>query len=440
MKLRLLLPALLLTSAAGCGSILDTTPQDQIPTDRQIVDGPTAEAALVGAYDGLQAISYYGRTFLVLGDLPADNAQHNGTFQYLGDVDRNKIAADNTAATNVWGAIYEAVARVNTIIAKVPGVSGIPEAQSKEILGESYALRALHYHNLVKLWGGVPMPLEPITSADDAAKVTRAPVSAVYTQILSDLDQAATLVGNTADRTRVTKLFVPALRARVLLYKGDYAGALAAANLVLAGRDTLTVPYADLFTVEGTPTSEDVFRVSFTAQEYNEMGYYYLGTGRREVAPTRNLNDAYEAGDVRKPWTVQPRRSAFQGTKFPTTVGAEDLHVIRLAEVVLIKAEALARQNQLVEAVAEYDKVRVRAKLAPHVLGVDVTTQAQVLLAIEKERRLELALEGDRWPDLVRSGRATAVLGVAACQTLFPIPARELIVAGGMTQNPPCPN
>jgi len=101
----------------------------------------------------------------------------------------------------------------------------------------------------------------------------------------------------------------------------------------------------------------------------------------------------------------------------------------------LIKAEALARLNQLAAAVAEYNKVRVRAGLAPHTLGVQVTTQADVINAIVKERRLELALEGDRWPDLVRLGTATTVLGITQNQTLFPIPANDVNTAG-LTQNP----
>jgi hypothetical protein len=128
--------------------------------------------------------------------------------------------------------------------------------------------------------------------------------------------------------------------------------------------------------------------------------------------------------------------------KSPTTIGGEDIHVIRFAEVILIRAEAYARLNgagQLGLAVAEYNKIRVRAKLAPHVLGIDVTTQTDVLNAIDKERRLELALEGDRWPDLNRTGRAAAVMGLTPGQTfqlLYPIPQRERVVAPALTQNP----
>ena len=442
MRLRPLLAGLALCAAAGCDSALQTEPVDRVPSENQIVDAPTARAALIGAYDGLQALSYYGRTFLVLGDLSADNARHRGTFQYLKDVDLNTIKADNTAVESVWGAIYSALARTNTLLAKVPAITGLTDAEKNQILGEGHFLRALHLHNLTKFWGDVPMPLTPITSADEAATVTRTPQAQVYTQILADLAMAEQLMTN-AKQTRQGSLGgVRALRARVLLYTANYQGALDATTAVVGMGYTLAPNYPELFTADGSNTPEDVFRVTFTPQEYNEMGYYYLRAGRREVAVTPGLNAAYEAGDVRKSWTVAPSGSEFQGTKFPTTIGGEDIHVIRLAEVILIRAEALARLNgagQLTLAVAEYNKLRVRAKLAPHVFGVDVLTQADVLAAIDKERRLELALEGDRWPDLVRSGRAVSVMGLPpdrAYQALYPIPASERVVAPGLTQNP----
>ena len=127
---------------------------------------------------------------------------------------------------------------------------------------------------------------------------------------------------------------------------------------------------------------------------------------------------------------------ALSGSKWPTTIGGEDMHAIRFAEVLLIKAEAQVRQNDLVGAVETYNPIRVRAGLAPHVLGTDVTTQAEVLAAIEHERRVELAMEGDRWPDLVRTGTATTVLGIPEFQTLWPIPQAERTAAPGLTQNP----
>jgi hypothetical protein len=435
-KRRFLIPVLLLAGFTACSKELSTAPSDQVLAEQAIVDAPTARAALAGTYAGLQALGYYGRNLEIIGDLPADNAIWSGTFQYLGDIGRDSIKADNTTTTSVWTAVYAVIARANMILTKVPGLPDLSTQEKSEILGEAYFLRALSYHNLVKFWGAVPMPLQPILVASEASKYPRVAVPQVYTQILSDLTQAAQLITNTTNTRQATVMAVHAIRARVLLYNADYQGALDEANIVLAGRDTLVENYADLFTAAGTNTTEDIFRVAFTPVQYNEMGYYYLGTGRRELQPSTNLNSAYETGDVRKAWTVQPRGSRnLQGTKFPTTIGAEHLHVIRLAEVMLIKAEALARLNQLAAAVQEYNKVRVRAKLAPHVLGVNVTTQAEVLAAIEKERRLELALEGDRWPDLVRLGTAATVRAIPAFRALFPIPAND-VSTGGLTQNP----
>ena len=451
MRLRFFMPvALFALAVVGCDRTLTTEPGDRVPADQIIVDAPTAIAALNGAYDGLQSLSYYGLDAQLLGDLPADNSTWVGTYQFLGDVEINQIAADNPEVTDMWEAIYKQIDRDNVIIARVPGVVSIDEDTKKDVVGEAYFLRALSYHNLVKFWGDVPTPLAPVSSADDAAKYTRTPVLQVYTQILSDLDKAAAMISHENDDTRrATQSAVEAIRARVLFYRAsvpganaaaDYQAALDAANVVLDGRDALTVPFGDLFTATGSDTDEDIFRVSFTPAEYNLLGDYWLYDGRAEVRPTTELASTFAANDRRAPFTFGPRTpgsSRLQGTKWPTTIGAEHPHVIRLAEVVLIKAEALARLNQLPAAVAEYNKVRARAGLPSHVFGVDVMTQADVVKAIMLERRHEFAFEGDRWPDLVRAGLAASVKDLEKPgYVLFPIPLRETTTAPGVTQNP----
>lgn len=450
MRLNRAIPTVLaLLVVAGCDSVLSTTPKSSVPADQIIVDSKSALGALTGAYDGLQSSSYYGLDIQLLGDLPADNSTWVGTYQFLGDIEVNQIHSDNPEVTDMWTAIYEQINRDNVIIDRVPQVDAIDEDTRNEVLGEAYFLRALAYSNLVKFWGAVPMPLTPVQSADDAAAFTRTPALDVYTQILKDLDSAAAMISNESDSRRATKMAVEAIRARVLFYRAsvaganaaaDYQAALDAANVVLAGRDELTVPFGDLFTANGTDTDEDIFRVSFTAAEYNNLGYYWLYAGRTEVRPTTELAATFETGDLRIPYTFGPRTpgsTRLQATKWPTTIGAEHPHVIRLAEVVLIKAEALARLNRLAEAVDEYNKVRERAGLPDHVLGVDVTTQDDVLAAIMLERRHEFAFEGDRWPDLVRAGLAISVkdLGDPGF-VLFPIPLRDMTTTPGMTQNP----
>jgi len=440
--------AITLSLTVGCSSVLDTEPYDRIAANSEIVDAATAQAAINGAYDALQGTGMYGQYLEVSSALVSHEAEWAGTFQYLGDMAVNRMTADNAAVSTMWTSHYQQIDRDNTVLLHVPDVANIPDAARDEILGQAHFLRALSYHNLVKYWGSVPMPLVPVSKPSDASNYTRAAVADIYTQILSDLDQAATLVKNTTDTRRVSVTAIRALRARVLLYRAsitgattDYQGALDAANAALAGNDALTaVPFASLFTATGTNTAEDIFRVSFSTAERNSLANYYLAAGRFEAAATNEIYNAFEANDIRRGVTLALRPNStnkYQAMKFPTLTGTENPHVIRRAEVVLIKAEALARLNDLGGAVTEYNNVRARAGLPAHVLGVDVTTQDQVLAAIDHERQVELAFEGDRFPNLVRRGTAVAALGISdrAFQAIFPIPITEITTSPKLTQN-----
>ena len=438
------------STLSACDRVLTTTPYDAVPASTAIVDGPTAQAALNGAYDAMQSTGVYGLDLEVVSALASGDAVWTGTFQFLGDIATNNVAPDNSEITNMWAGLYRQIDRDNTVIERTSRLTNLPDAAKNEILGEAYLLRALSFHNLVKYWGAVPTPLVPVTLATDAEKYTRTPVDQVYVRILADLDSAAKLISNSSN-TRIGSLSaVKAIRSRVLFYRASLPGmaasadlqaALDLANSVLAGRDTLTVSYPDLFSATGANTAEDVFRISFTSSERNNIGFYYLFAGRNEAGASPDIVATYEAKDVRKGWSVGLRPGSttiYQTTKFPTSTGTEHPHVIRLAELVLIKAEILARQGNLAGAVAEYNKVRIRAGLAPHILGVDVATASAVLAAIDKERRLELAFEGDRWPDLNRLGRAAATKGFAdrPYQALMPIPIRDITTSPGLVQNP----
>ena len=243
------------------------------------------------------------------------------------------------------------------------------------------------------------------------------------------------------------------MRARVFLYQKNYAGAETEAETVAGGGFSLASAYGDLFTAEGDDTPEDIFRLHFDAVDYCWEGYYclpYEVQGRGEIEPSLDLIQAYSPGyngspatfvtaDERGLWNItffDPLNGAsVYGSKWRTGIGAEDIHVFRFAELLLIQAEAEARQNKLVEAEATLTPIRTRAGLPA--AGIDLMTQQQAIDAILHERRLELAMEGDRWPDLVRTGRVQNFLpAVAAFQTLYPIPLNELDVAPGLVQNP----
>jgi hypothetical protein len=398
----------------------------------------------------MQELSYYAEPMLSWGDMSSDNMTHAGTFTSYREADLNDLTTINTQVEATWDDIYEAINRANVLIDKVPAVAGLTDVEKNQIIGEAQFLRALHYHNLVKFWGGVPLRTVPVTSISEASNVTRATVAEVYTQVLSDLAQAEALM-TSVDETRAgSQGGVRALRSRVLLYRAspgptglgtaDWAAVEAAATASIDMGYELAPSFSDLFHPNGNGTSEDIFRLRFIAEDAFWAGYYYLVKslgGRYEVAPTASIRNAFAAGDERGTWSVSAdptRATRFYASKFPTPVGGEHPHIIRLAEVILIRAEARARQNNLVGAVDDYNMLRARAGLAPHVLGVNVLDQATVLAAIDRERRVELAFEGDRWPDLVRSGQAITVMGLASRphQVLYPIPQGEIDV----TRNP----
>lgn len=433
---------------SGCSSVLDVPPTSSIPAETAITDIFGARTALVGAYQALQSGNYYGESFVNFTEVVSDNALKSGTLTNFADADANALRADNTEVAPMWNAMYDAINRANELIDKVPGLTGVDPTEQNEILGEAYFLRALSYHNLVRLWGGVPLRLAPAATVEEAASIVRSSEAEVYSQILADLTQAEQLITDDSQTRQASIGAVYALEARVKLYQQDWAGAEAAAANVEAMDFELAEDYTDLFDASGSDTPEDIFRITFTPVQYNLVGYYYLPRGlggRYEAAPTSSIIAAFDPAsggnganyhptDARAIASVARSGSRNYTPKFNTSIGDEDVHVIRLAEVILIRAEALAHLDRLPEAVAEYNRVKVRAGLtADPTVG---RTQADVLAAIAQERRLELAFEGDRWPDLVRTGDAITVLGLTANQTLFPIPQREIDTARGITQNP----
>jgi len=466
MKVRALVAATLLVFTASCDKELTLEPTNKVEESQAIVDAASARAALNGAYDALQDGDYYGGGYLFYNDLVSDDVQWVGTFSDFAAADGNRMLADNEQLLQNWEAVYAAIGVANQLIARVPNVPNMDQAEKDDIIGQALFIRALGFHDLVKVWGDVPMPLAPPTSISQAAEITRTPKAQVYAQILADLAQAETMISNDSDTRKATVAAVRALRARVYLYQKNWQGVIDEAN-ALEPDFSLAAKYSDLFTPEGQDTPEDIFRVSFTAVEFNLIGFYYISRsfgGRREIAPTVTLRDeygvsadpgyqadtvtrglAFNPADPRAAWNIAyDTRNRIYGGKYPTTVGAEDVHVLRFGEVILNKAEALAQRNlggDLVLAINEVNRIRARAGVP--LLSAAGLTQAEVLALIYRERRLELAEEGFRWPDLVRTDQALAVMNpdpanpdVEAFELLFPIPQADLDVSPNMQQNP----
>jgi len=461
-RIRFLLPAAVLAAAVACSTddVLSVDPTTVVPADVAITDAVSARAARAGLYDALQEGSYYGESMVSYVELASDNAIHTGTFSTYATQDNMQVTAENTTINAIWVAVYQSIARANAIISKLPTATfNIDESDRDQYIGEAYLIRALGHHNATRLWGDVPIVTEVIASAGQAAEVARSPKAEVYAQILKDLDSAEAYLQVEKEPATMGNIGAArALRARVLLYMGDWAGALAAANSVIAMGYQLAPNYAELFSPFGTATPEDILRVRFTDQDAGSVSYYYMTKslgGRREVGPSTSVRTAFttngdtaasstSAGKPRRVWSLAvDSRGRNYISKFPSVVGTDNIHVIRFAEVLLIKAEAQARLGQLAAAVATLNLVRARAQVFPRIYTTQ--TQQQVLDWIILERRVELAFEGDRWPDMIRLGTAVTFAN-ATCQAasgtdcpeqaLWPIPSQQLDVAPNLTQNP----
>ena len=307
MRSSLAFAVVLIGSLTACNSILDQSPPDALPTETSITDARGARAALTGAYNAMNYTTgaYYGSEFITFGDLSADNVVSTGISGSYAFVDRNQLRPNNASVEAIWQTIYDALNRVNVILEKVPPLTDLEETEKNQILGEAYALRALHLHNLTKFWGDIPMPLVSPSSVDEASQITRTPAAEAYAQIRADLAQAETLVTETGDATRVTTGFVDALQARVALYQADYPTAVAEADEVLAQGYELAEDFTTLFDAEGTDTPEDILKVIFTAEQFSWHGYLlHLGRpGRRRVGGTlpeadRPLRPSRRAGHL----------------------------------------------------------------------------------------------------------------------------------------------
>ena len=172
MKKQRLVPALLtvfLLGACDTDDLLNVLPVDEISDEIAIVDFTSANAALNGAYSILQDSDLYGGDWMAWVDLLTDDVKHSGTFGSFVDGDLHNFRPSMGTIDGIWTEFYDGINRVNQLIQKVPLIEGIDAADADQILGQAHGLRALHYFNLVRAWGDVPLVLAPPANLDEAA-------------------------------------------------------------------------------------------------------------------------------------------------------------------------------------------------------------------------------------------------------------------------------
>jgi hypothetical protein len=433
------------TLVAACDGPLEVDPTASIASETALNTPRGIELALNGAYRSLQSGALYSLDEQMQADLYADNLTFTGTFQTHRDVSLRNVPTSNTDIRDKWGASYVGINRVNNIIDAAPN-AGLTAAVAGQYRGEALFLRGLHYFNLVRWFGDVPLVLAPSSGVDPVTSFpSRETAANVYARIVTDLEEAVTLLPAPRVNGRATRGAAQALLARVYLERGatgDYALAVARATSVIgSGLYSMNALYRTNWTTKHSP--ESIFELSYSVNNTNNLAFWYYPqpqSGRWGFSPSLNLYNSYAVGDLRRDASIaiSPTAAACAsncryGIKYFRIATSDDnVPILRLAEMHLIRAEANARLGAADATVqADINVVRTRAGLA----ATTATGQAALLSAILDERRWELAFEGHRFFDLRRHGVATTVLGITASRLLFPVPQSERDVNTNLTQN-----
>lgn len=453
----------------GSCSILDVEPISEwnastVPTELNHV-----EAILYGGYQRLGNALLQG--FVYYGDVRADVYYANGTTAVNQDkMIRSKLEIEMSQAS--WTNFYQVIKQANLNIYHIPRLieQGVIEAaEANDLLGQSYVMRAYTYFWMVRIWGGVPLVLDPVFEADAGINIPRSSIEEVFTQIHGDLDTAMTLLadpsGSKYVKTQTTFNYWSALglRAHAYMWEHKYTEALPVLDeLIEEGGYTLTDLYDGSMTFSATATAtpynnyvatlsktgwskmfnseqasgstESIFELSFSTADGDSNtafdGFWSATTptlvAREDLAAAFDIpNDyrfyasfRYKSGGKRKV------------TKFVLNFkrgDARNIVLMRLADFILLRAEArlaVAGEN-LTESVKtawaeDLNKIVVRA-MGPDFAWVPTggsdysyesfTTNEEFLNAVKTERRKEMVFEGQRWFDLIRWGDVNKALG-----------------------------
>jgi starch-binding outer membrane protein, SusD/RagB family len=416
-KIRLLIfSVLLLAAGSGCRKYLNQAPENSLTREEFFKTEADAIAAIMGAYDALQACS---DKFLTWGEFRADLVSpvtnNDITYPYYQFFDITKPAS-------VWTQPYTLIGRANLVIEAVPGIPALDTRftveESKAIVAEALFLRSLAYFYLVRTFKEVPLVLSAPSNDGVSYLVPKVSADSILKQIEEDLaiaeaDILVQYVKNEETRGRATRAAVNALQADVYLWQARYEEAAAAAKKVLDNSSLYSlVPGSNWFSIFSQKnSSESIFEVQYDYQilennnlknvvgnfNMNNVLYEFYNTEQDLV---RGVNRTYRQVGAYQYWKYRGLNT--DNIERPTN--DPNYIIYRLADVMLMRAEALAHLGftEREEAVVLLNTVRERAGIVPYNF-IDGNTDTPLFMElIMKERAMELATEGKRWFDLVR--------------------------------------
>lgn len=452
--IRLSIICFFLLAASSCRKYVDTPlPKNELVSQLVFTDDKTATASVVGVYSDMNAFNYQFAN-VVMNFLPAmsaDELYYYTTYAAFDVFRNNALLPSGQYVSIMWSGPYSYIYHANACLEGLEKTTALTPAVKAQLQGEMLFLRAFMHFYLVNLFGDVPL----ITSTDyvNNGIKPRDPQDVVYDQIIKDLLQAQSLLGDdypSSERIRLNKAVATAMLARVYLYKQQWSDAEAQASQVIGNSRYQLLQ--DLNSVFLPNSGEAIWQL----QPVNVAGGRstwegFTATPTATSTPLYRLDStliaAFEPDDLRKADWTSSRTVSGKLVTFPYKYkvrtdlsGVKEYSMImRLAEQYLIRAEARAHQNKLSDALADLDTLRSRAGLVDLPSSLD---QAGVLLAVEQERRVELFTEwGHRWLDLKRTGRSTDVLSIEKgtfwqpTDTLYPIPTDAIKTNSHLTQN-----
>lgn len=475
MKKYKLLPLAILISLGSCkDSFLDLAPVSQTNSVNFYRNADDMLNAVNASYAALQFNGLYNQSMYAIGEVLSDNTeildQQAGI--EITQLDAFSIISTNTFLNSMWNNHYRGILACNTVIDRIENVA-MNEELKVRFIGEAKFLRGLMYFNMVRTFGDTPLVVKETADISSGYAYGRTPVAEVYSQIEADLQEAEKSLPASYTGTnlgRATSGAAKGLLTKVYLTQRKWADAATKAKEVIdAGTYSLLDNYVDIYKIANKNNKESLFEVQYRKGGYglgspfnNNFAPWLSGTivtkvgpGGGHNQPTADIANAYETGDKRKDASLSPGYTAANGNfvavryinKYldPAPFAAYDADnnwpVLRFADVLLMRAEALNEQGYVAdgEAFTLLNRIRKRAGLVEKT-STDIANQAAFRLAVEKERRFELAFENHRWFDLVRTGRALEVMnskGIKAHQLLMPVPQSQIdINPSKIKQNP----
>ncbi len=407
-------------SISSCSDMLDKEPISNFSGQGFYKSASDAQAGVNGIYNSLQSL--FRTNFAYWGEGRADNV----TTRHSGDpfaLQQNSLTPIINSAR--WENFYTLISRANYAIKYIPTVfESDDSALRNQLLGQARGLRGLAYFYLVRIWGDVPLILEPYESVDQELFVNRNTQAEVLKQAQEDLLFAAENCADSynGDRNRVflTKGGANAFLTQLAMWQKRYQDAVSYAEKVMDESQYSLVSINDWNSIFNKgASSESIFEIGYNEVQTNSLRVLYALGSDADYVPSNKFIASIEEGDLRKSLIydvkeVQPRKVwKFFGVGFndeSADPSSNNIVLTRLADIMLLKAEAHAQLNQNEEALTLLNSIRKRAGLSTVDIEAVKNLYTDLPSAILHERSIELCFEGHRWFDLVRTDKAISTM------------------------------